>query len=340
MSEAAPIPSEMTAVAVSKPGGPEVLESVRVPVPEPAPGQVLIAVHAAGVNRPDCLQRAGLYAVPPDASPYPGLEVAGEVVAVGEGAARWRTGDRVVALTHGGGYAEFCAADGEHCLPWPEELSAGEAATLPETTFTVHHNLLERGRLGRGETVLIHGGSSGIGTTAIQLAHALGATVITTAGNPEKCAYCTRMGADVAVNYREEDWEARVRELTQPDGVDVVLDMVAGDYVMKNIRLLGNDGRYVMIAFLNGPKAEVNFAHVLPKRLAILGSTLRPQSTARKAAIAKAVGEEVWPLVRAGQVRSHIHASFPLERAAQAHALMESSAHMGKIVLEVPRPAA
>lgn len=329
------IPNEMTGVEVSAPGGPEVLRPARLPVPAPGPGEVLIAVDAAGVNRPDCLQRAGLYAVPADASPLPGLEVAGRVAAVGESAARWSVGDRVVALTHGGGYAEFCVAHGEHCLPWPEGLSAAEAATLPETTFTVHHNLLERGRLARGETVLIHGGSSGIGSTAIQVAHALGATVITTAGSAEKCAYCERLGADVALNYRADDWEARVREATKPHGVDVVLDMVAGDYVMKNVRLLGEDGRYVMIAFLNGPKAEVNFAHFLPKRLTLVGSTLRPQSTARKAAIAFATGEDIWPLVRNGRIRSHVHARFPLERAADAHALMESSAHMGKIVLEV-----
>lgn len=329
------LPAEMRAVAVSVPGGPEVLVPVRLPVPRPAAEQVLIAVEAAGVNRPDCLQRQGLYPVPKDASPLPGLEIAGHVVACGAAVTRWQVGSRVVALVHGGGYAEYCLADGGHCLPWPAALPAVEAAGLPETCFTVHHNLLERGRLASGETLLVHGGSSGIGTTAIQVARARGARILTTAGSAEKCAYAERQGADHALNYREGDWEAMARELVGPGGVDVVLDMVAGPYVMKNIRLLGNDGRYVMIAFLQGATAEVNFGHVLPKRLTITGSTLRPQSVASKRRIAAAVEADVWPLVASGQVNSQVHAVFPLEQAALAHALMERSAHMGKIILQV-----
>ena len=283
------IPQDMLAVEITEPGGPEVLKPTRTAVPVPAADEVLIAVHAAGVNRPDCMQRAGLYPLPPGASPLPGLEVAGLVAAVGAEVTRWQQGDRIVALTHGGGYAEFCVANAGHCLRWPDELSATEAAALPETCFTVYHNLIERGKLEAGETVLIHGGSSGIGTTAIQVAKAWGAKVLTTAGSKDKCDYCINMGADHAINYREEDWESRVAELCAPDGVDVVLDMVAGPYVMKNIRVLANDGRYVMIAFLMGPKAEVNFAQVLPKRLTLCGSTLRPQSVARKSTIAAAV---------------------------------------------------
>ncbi|MGE0858492.1 MAG: NAD(P)H-quinone oxidoreductase [Gammaproteobacteria bacterium] len=329
------LPTDMQAVAVSQPGGPEVLTPVRVPLPTLRDDEVLIEVAAAGVNRPDCLQRAGHYPVPPDASPLPGLEVAGVVVARGPAVEAWALGERVVALTHGGGYAEYCAANAAHCLPWPAGLSAAEAATLPETLFTVHHNLIERARLAAGETVLIHGGSSGIGSTAIQVAKAWGATVITTAGSADKLAYCTSMGADHALNYREGDWEATVKDLTRPRGVDVVLDMVAGPYVMKNLRLLGNDGRYAMIAFLLGATTEVNFAYLLPKRLTITGSTLRPQPVARKAAIARAVLRDFWPLLADGRLRSHVHARFPLAAAADAHRLMEASDHMGKLVLEV-----
>lgn len=329
------LPTDMQAVAVSQPGGPEVLTPVRVPLPTLRDDEVLIEVAAAGVNRPDCLQRAGHYPVPPDASPLPGLEVAGVVVARGPAVDNWALGDRVVALTHGGGYAEYCAANAGHCLPWPTGLSAAEAATLPETLFTVHHNLIERARLAAGETVLIHGGSSGIGSTAIQVAKAWGATVITTAGSADKVAYCVGMGADHALNYREGDWEATVKEFTKPRGVDVVLDMVAGPYVMKNLRLLGNDGRYAMIAFLLGATTEVNFAYLLPKRLTITGSTLRPQPVARKAAIARAVQRDFWPLLADGRLRSHVHARFPLSAAADAHRLMEASDHMGKLVLEV-----
>jgi NADPH2:quinone reductase len=329
------LPDRMHAVAVDKPGGPDVLLLVTVPVPVPRASEVLIEVAAAGVNRPDCLQRAGAYPVPADASPLPGLEVAGRVVACGAEVTRWRLGDRVVALTHGGGYAEYCAAHADHCLPWPGDLGAAEAAGLPETCFTVQHNLFERARLAAGEWVLIHGGSSGIGATAIQLAQARGARVITTAGSADKCAFCVNLGAEHALDYRREDWEARVRELTAGQGVNVVLDMVAGPYVMKNIRLLAADGRYAMIAFLQGASAEVNFAHVLPKRLTLSGSTLRPQPVVRKAAIAREVEREVWPLVAAGRVRTHVHATFPLHAAADAHRLMESSQHVGKIILNV-----
>jgi putative PIG3 family NAD(P)H quinone oxidoreductase len=338
MTDAYALPSDMQAVSVAQPGGPEVLTPLRMPLPSVRDHEVLIEVHAAGVNRPDCLQRAGHYPVPPDASPLPGLEVAGVVVRCGAEVTRWKQGDRVVALTHGGGYAEYCAAAAGHCLPWPAALNAAEAATLPETLFTVHHNLIERARLARGETVLIHGGSSGIGTTAIQVAKAWGATVITTAGSDEKVAYCQRMGADHAINYREGDWEATVKELTRPGGVDVVLDMVAGPYVMKNLRLLGNDGRYAMIAFLMGATTEVNFAYLLPKRLTITGSTLRPQPVERKAAIARAVEQDFWPLLASGQLTTHIHAHFPLTAAADAHRMMEASDHMGKLVLDVKPP--
>ncbi|MCB1748424.1 MAG: NAD(P)H-quinone oxidoreductase [Gammaproteobacteria bacterium] len=329
------LPATMQAVAITAPGGPEVLVPCTLPRPAPSAGEVLIRVHAAGVNRPDCLQRAGLYPVPPGASPLPGLEVAGEVVALGAGAERWQPGDRVVALTHGGGYAEYCVATASHCLPWPDGWSAVEAAGLPETCFTVYHNLVERGRLAAAETALVHGGSSGIGSTAIQVARGLGAAVVVTAGSAEKCAYCLELGASHAIDYRVEDWEARVRELTGGRGVDVVLDMVGGAYIAQNVRLLADDGRYVFIAFLKGPKAEVNFTPVLLKRLTITGSTLRPQSVAAKAAIARGVEERLWPLIADGKLVSRVHATFPLAAAAEAHAVMEAGTHMGKLVLSV-----
>ncbi len=329
------IPEMMNAIEIPAPGGPEVLRLGKVAVPAIGDAEVLVKVAAAGVNRPDCLQRAGLYPLPPDASPLPGLEIAGEVVAVGAQAGRWRVGDRVVALTHGGGYAEYCRAHGEHCLPWPAQLSAVEAASLPETCFTVQSNLFTRGRLAAGETLLVHGGSSGIGATAIQLAKAAGARVLTTVGNAEKQRFCTGLGADVAIDYKASDWLEAVLEATGKRGVDVVLDMVAGPYVEKNLRALAPDGRYSMIAFLLGAKAEVNFGHVLSKRLTITGSTLRPQSVAQKAAIAREVETKVWPLVTAGRLRTSIFRTFPLAEAAMAHQLMESSAHMGKIVLEI-----
>ncbi|MGE3773634.1 MAG: NAD(P)H-quinone oxidoreductase [Gammaproteobacteria bacterium] len=327
------LPSTMPAVEITAPGGPEVLRPAELPLPVPADGEVLIKVAAAGVNRPDCLQRAGLYPVPPEASPLPGLEIAGEVVALGPGATRWQPGDRVVALVHGGGYAGYCRAHATHCLPWPAGLSAVEAASLPETCFTVQYNLFTRGGLKAGESCLVHGGSSGIGATAIQLAKAAGAHVLTTVGNEEKVRFCTGLGADVVIDYKATDWLEAVMAATQKRGVDVVLDMVAGPYVEKNLRALAPDGRYSMIAFLLGAKAEVNFGHVLGKRLTITGSTLRPQSVAAKAAIAREVEDKVWPLVAAGRYRSPIYRTFPLAEAAAAHALMESSRHMGKIVL-------
>ena len=326
------LPSTMRAIVIRQPGGPEVLQVEETSLPVVGSGQVLLRVLAVGVNRPDCLQRAGHYAVPPDASPLPGLEVAGEVVVA---CGRWQVGDRVVALTHGGGYAEFCAADAGHCLPWPEGLSAEEAAGLPETTFTVQYNLFTRAGLAAGETCLIHGGSSGIGSTAIQLAKAVGARVITTVGSEDKRAYCLNLGADHAVNYREGDWAEAVREIIGSAGVNVVLDMVAGPYVQKNLDLLALDGRIALIAFLKGPKAEVNLAGLLTRRLTLTGSTLRPQSVAQKTTIAAAVEKAVWPLIGAGRYRTHLFRVFALEEAAEAHRLMESSVHMGKIVLRV-----
>ena len=327
------LPTQMIGVEVTTPGGPDVLRATTLAVPVVKEGEVLVRVAAAGVNRPDCLQRAGLYPVPPDASPLPGLEIAGEVVALGPSTPRWRLGDKVVALTHGGGYAEYCTAHGTHCLPWPAGLSAAEAAGLPETCFTVQHNLFTRASLKPGETVLIHGGSSGIGATAIQLAVARGSRVLTTVGNEEKQAFCRKLGAELAINYRNEDWLDAVMAATGKRGVDVVLDMVAGPYVEKNLRALAPDGRYSMIAFLQGAKAEVNFGHVLGKRLTITGSTLRPQSKAQKAVIAREVEENLWPLIAAGQYHTEVFRTFPLAQAAAAHALMEASEHMGKIVL-------
>lgn len=327
------LPTHMTGIEITAFGGPEVLKPAQLPVPAPGPGEVLVRVAAAGVNRPDCLQRAGLYPLPPDASPLPGLEIAGEVVALGDGVGRWQVGDKVVALTHGGAYAEYCRAQGAHCLPWPDGLSAAEAAGLPETCFTVQHNLFGRARLTAGETVLIHGGSSGIGACAIQLATAFGASVITTVGNEEKRAFCSGLGAALAINYRTQDWLEEVMTATAKRGVDVILDMVAGPYVEKNLRALALDGRYSMIAFLLGAKAEVNFGLVLSKRLTITGSTLRPQSVAQKAAIARAVEEQIWPLIAGGAYRTPVFRTFPLAEAAAAHALMEASEHMGKIVL-------
>ncbi len=329
------IPARMPAVVITHPGGPDVLQLTDQDTPHAGPHEVLVKVMAAGVNRPDCLQRAGNYAVPPDASPLPGLEIAGEVVAVGAEATRWRCGDRIVALTHGGGYAGYCRVHATHCLPWPAGLSALEAACLPETTFTVQYNLFMRAGLKAGDWCLIHGGSSGIGTTAIQLAKAAGARVITTVGSTDKQTYCQALGADHALNYRTDDWPALVKSLTAGHGIDVVLDMVAGPYIEKNLSVLAPDGRYSFIAFLKGPKAEVNFSPVLLKRLTLTGSTLRPQSIAQKGAIAAAVEANVWPLLIAGRFKVPIFADFPLAEAAAAHQLMESSAHMGKIGLVV-----
>jgi len=330
------VPAMMHAIAIDEPGGPQVLRLVERPVPRPAADEVLIRVAAAGVNRPDVLQRLGKYPLPPDASPLPGLEVAGRVVAAGTAAAvRWRRGDRVMALTHGGGYAEFCTVNAGHCLPVPARLSMVEAAAIPETVFTVWYNAFTRCRLAAGETLLVHGGSSGIGTTAIQLAGALGCTVLTTAGSDEKCRFCERLGADGAFNYRTQDWQALVAEATGGRGVDVVLDMVAGPYVQKNLESLAMEGRYAIIAFLQGATAELNLRIVLARRLTLTGSTLRPQSVVEKAAIARDVAEHVMPLLESGRVGPIIDRTFELRAAAAAHELMESSRHMGKIVLTV-----
>jgi NADPH:quinone reductase len=328
-----PIPTEMRAVEIKQPGGPEVLVPTRRPVPQPAKGEVLIRVAAAGVNRPDVFQRQGSYAPPPGTTDLPGLEVAGEVVAIGPETAHWKVGDKVTALVAGGGYAEYCVAPAPQCLPIPDGLTMIEAAALPETFLTVWTNVFQRGRLQAGETLLVHGGSSGIGTTAIQLASRSGSRVFATAGSAEKCSKCRELGASVAIDYKTEDFVKVIERETGGKGVDVILDMVGGDYINRNLQCLAVEGRMVHISFLKGTKAEINLSSLMVKRQTITGSTLRPQSVAQKGAIAKAVEEKVWPLVAAGEVRPQIHATFPLEQAAEAHRLMESSAHVGKIML-------
>jgi putative PIG3 family NAD(P)H quinone oxidoreductase len=323
----------MTAIVIEAPGGPEVLKPATQPVPSPGVGEILIQVEAAGVNRPDVLQRRGFYNPPPGASPLPGLEVAGTVAALGPDVAGWSVGDPVCALVAGGGYAGYCVAPAPQCLPIPKGLSAAEAAGLPETVFTVWTNVFERGRLQPGESLLVHGGSSGIGTTAIQLAKARGSIVFTTAGSAGKCRACLELGADVAIDYRTQDFAAVIKEKTGGRGVDVILDMVGGDYVARNIDSLAVEGRQVSIAFLKGGKVEIDLQKVMAKRLTLTGSTLRPRSVAEKGAIAAALKAEVWPLIEAGRIRPVLHATFSLAQAAEAHALMESSAHVGKIVL-------
>lgn len=330
-----PVPDTMRAVEISGPGGPEALTPVVRPVPTPGPGELLIRVAAAGVNRPDVLQRKGAYPPPPGASDLPGLEVAGTVAALGPGAAGWRVGDTVCALLAGGGYAAYAVAPVPQCLPVPKGLDMVAAAAVPETFFTVWTNVFERGRLAPGETLLVHGGTSGIGTTAIQLAKAFGARVFATAGGPEKARACEDLGADRGIDYRTEDFVAVVRDATDGRGVDVVLDMVGGDYVARNVECLAVEGRHVSIAFLQGAKVTLNLQPVMVKRLTLTGSTLRPRTVEQKGAIAAALKDKVWPLLETGRVRPRIHATFPLERAADAHALMESSAHIGKIVLTV-----
>jgi NADPH2:quinone reductase len=330
-----PVPSTMTAIEITEPGGPEVLQPVSRAVPSPAAGEVLIKVVGAGINRPDVFQRKGGYPPPPGAPDIPGLEVSGTIATVGTGVTSWQEGDAVCALVAGGGYAEYCAAPVEQVLPIPEGIEVADAAALPETFFTVWTNVFDRAALRSGETLLIHGGSSGIGTTAIQLAKNLGSTVFATAGSPEKCALCENLGASKAINYRDEDFEEAIKEVTNKRGVDVILDMVAGDYVARNIRLLAPEGRLVFIAFLNGSKAEVDFNRVMRHRLKIMGSTLRPQSIAAKGKIAEHLKKTVWPLLDSGAVRPIIDSRFPLSDAAGAHALMESSAHMGKILLTI-----
>ena len=325
----------MRAIEIVQPGGPEVLQPCERPMPELKPGEILIRVHAAGVNRPDVFQRLGQYPVPPGASDLPGLEVAGEIVDGDLSGSGFEKGDLVCALVQGGGYAEYCAAPLAQCLPVPQGLSALEAAALPETFFTVWSNVFQRGALGEGETLLVQGGSSGIGTTAIQLAKALGHRVFATAGSADKCRACEDLGAERAINYKTEDFAPIVKELTGGKGVDVVLDMVGGDYVAREVSCLADDGRIVIIALLGGAKANVDLGQVLRRRLTITGSTLRPRPVAFKAQIARELRERVWPLLAAGQIKPVIYKTFALEEAAAAHTLMESSAHVGKIMLRV-----
>jgi len=327
-------PATMTAVEISQPGPPEVLKTVRRPCPEPEAGEVLVRIAAAGVNGPDIKQRQGHYPPPKGATDLPGLEVAGTVAAKGAGVDAWREGDRICALTNGGGYAEYCCAPAGQCLPIPGGLGMIEAAALPETFFTVWNNVAMRAGLRDGESFLVHGGAGGIGSTAIQVAKALGARVFATASSAEKCEVCRRLGADRAINYKSEDFVEVVRAETS-GGVDVILDMIGGEYVARNIKALAPDGRLVHIAFDRGATMEVNLMPVMLKRLTLTGSTLRPRSAEFKAEVARQLGARIWPLIEAGTIRPVIHATFPLARAADAHRLMESGGHIGKIVLEV-----
>ncbi|HUU73778.1 MAG TPA: NAD(P)H-quinone oxidoreductase [Burkholderiales bacterium] len=325
----------MRAIEITQPGAPDVLRAVSRPVPEPAPGEVLIRVSAAGVNRPDVMQRLGMYPPPPGAPDIPGLEVAGTIVKLGSDTSRWKTGERVCALVAGGGYAEYVTAPWQQCLPVPAGLSMIEAAALPETFFTVWANVFERGALAPGETLLVQGGSSGIGVTAIQLARAFGNRVLVTAGSAEKCRECERLGAERAINYKSEDFVGVVKEITNGQGVDVILDMVAGDYVPRELQCLADDGRLVIIAFLGGTKAQLNMTDILLRRLTITGSTLRPRPVAFKAKLAETLEKKVWPLIASGKIRPVIHSRFTLADACEAHTLMETSAHVGKLMLEV-----
>ena len=329
------VPASMKAIEIVEPGGPEMLRPCTRPVPRPGEGEVLVKVAAAGVNFPDVAQRRGNYPPPPGASDLPGLELAGAVVAQGPGVTGPAPGDEVCALVSGGGYAEYCAVPVPQCLPVPDGLDTVRAAALPETFFTVWTNLFDGGRMKAGETVLIHGGSGGIGTTAIQIARAFGARVFATARTAEKCAFCEELGAERAINYAEEDFVAVVRELTEKRGVDLILDMVGGDYLARNVRALAVEGRLVQIAVQQGAEATIPLGLLMVKRLVLTGSTLRPRTVAQKGAIADALEREVWPLLAEGSVRPVIHATFALDDAADAHALMESSAHIGKIVLTV-----
>lgn len=326
------LPRTMRAIEITAPGGPEVLVETARPVPKPGHGQILVRLAYSGVNRPDALQRAGRYAPPPTASDLPGLEGAGEVAAVGPGVTRWREGDEVCALFPGGSYAEYALTHADHALRAPRGLDLRAAACLPETYFTVWSNVFMRGGLMAGERFLVHGGSSGIGTTAIQLAAAYGARVFATAGTDEKCAVCARLGAERAINYRSEDF---VEVLVEAGGANLIMDMVGGDYIPRNIKALADDGRLVQIAFLTESKVTLNFVHVMVRRLTITGSTLRPQSDAAKARIAAAVEANAWPLLESGRIAPVIDSEFALADAAKAHARMESSAHIGKIVLKV-----
>jgi NADPH:quinone reductase len=323
----------MRAVEITKPGGPEVLRPVDRPVPTPRENEILIKVAAAGVNRPDVLQRTGNYPVPPDASDLPGLEVAGEVVKMGTAVRHFKPGDMVCALVHGGGYAEYCVAPEVQALQIPKGLTPVQAASLPETFFTVWSNVYDRGRLAPDETLLVQGGTSGIGVTAIQMAAAMRNRVFATAGSDEKCAACLRLGAERAFNYRTQDFEKEINAATGGKGVNVILDMVGGDYVPRELKCLAEEGRLVFIAYLRGPKTELNIDAVMRKRLTITGSTLRPRPVEFKGAIARSLREKIWPLIEAGRIKPEIYKTFPLEQAAEAHRLMETSQHIGKIVL-------
>jgi NADPH2:quinone reductase len=325
----------MIAIEITEPGGAEVLRPVERPAPELRPGEVLIRVEAAGVNRPDIMQRQGKYPPPPGASDIPGLEVAGEVIAA-NGTSRWKAGDRVCALVAGGGYAELCAAPAVQCLPMPRGFTAAEASAIPETYFTVWTNLFQRGRLQRGESVLIHGGTSGIGSTAIQLARAFGAVPYATAGSDEKCEACRRLGAIEAINYRTEDFVARVRALTSSQGVDIVLDIIGGDYLTRNIACLRLNGRLVQVGLIGGAKSQIDLRPLLNNRLTLSGSTLRPRTAEEKGAIASELEEHVWPLLERGEVRPLVHRTLPLSRASEAHRLLEAGDVIGKVVLSVP----
>lgn len=325
----------MIAIEISQPGGPDVLKPVERPMPEPGEGEVLIRVAAAGVNRPDVMQRRGVYPPPPGASDIPGLEVAGTIEHVGVGVGEWYGGDRVCALVSGGGYAQYCVAPAPQCLPIPEGLDFAAAAGIPETFFTVWTNVFDRGALQAGETALFHGGSSGIGTTAIQLASARGARVFATAGSDEKCRACEKLGAEHAINYKSEDFVAAIKELTGGRGVDLILDIMGGPYLERNLVSLAIDGRLVQIGLLGGSEAQIDLRRLLGRRLTITGSTLRPRSVEEKGAIADALRSEVWPLLEAKRVAPIVYRTFPLEQASEAHRLMESSQHIGKIVLTI-----
>jgi NADPH2:quinone reductase len=327
------LPKSMTAIAIREPGGPDVLVASEQPLPSPGEGEILVKVIAAGVNRPDVMQRQGHYPPPKGATEIPGLEIAGEVVELGRGTKRWKQGDKVMALVVGGGYAEYCLAFETHALPVPANLSMVEAAATLETFFTVWHNVFERGKLAAGETLLVHGGSSGIGTTAIQLAKVLGARVITTAGTPEKCEACRKLGADLAIDYRTEDFVALTKQATQGRGADLILDMVGGDYVGRNYEAAAVEGRIVQIAFLASSRVTVDLMRLMLKRLTHTGSTLRARAVADKAAIARAVENNVLPLIASGRVKPLIDSTFPLAQARAAHARMEGGQHIGKIVL-------
>ncbi len=329
------LPEFMTAIEISKFGGPDVLKPRQLPLPPIKPGEILIKVAAAGVNRPDIMQRSGLYPAPKGASEIPGLEVSGEIVALGEDVSGWKIGDRVVALVAGGGYAEYCTAPAGQCLPIPKGLTMTEAAGLPETFFTVWSNVFDRGALKEGETFMVHGGTSGIGTTAIQMAKAFGATVITTSGSDEKVAFCTELGADLSINYKTQDFAEEVKSFTRGKGVDVLLDMIAGDYMKRNFMVMAPEGRIVMIAVQRGPKIKANILPIMLKRLTFTGSTLRAREAEFKAEIAKNLHTRVWPLIEQGKIKPVISRSYPLTEAARAHRFLEDGQNMGKIILTI-----